>query len=91
MHPVVVLLRYIPYNLILSKIIMGRWGPAVSTLLLPPPNSFSSYHHVATKFPDLPANISHNTQGALDELSLDVSNDMNQSDGNVKQQALSPN
>ncbi|KAJ9079530.1 hypothetical protein DSO57_1034614 [Entomophthora muscae] len=38
MHPVVVLLRYIPYNLILSWIIMGRWGPAVGTLLLPLPN-----------------------------------------------------
>ncbi|KAJ9064785.1 hypothetical protein DSO57_1026716 [Entomophthora muscae] len=46
---------------------------------------------VATKFPDLPANVSHNTQGALNELSLDVSNNMNQSHGNVKLRALSPN
>ncbi|KAJ9058241.1 hypothetical protein DSO57_1014281 [Entomophthora muscae] len=46
---------------------------------------------VATKFPDLPTNVSPNTQGALDELSLDVSNDMNQSDGNVELWALSPN
>ncbi|KAJ9060979.1 hypothetical protein DSO57_1025235 [Entomophthora muscae] len=38
MHPVVVLLRYIPYNLILSWIITGRWGPSVGTLLLEPPN-----------------------------------------------------
>ncbi|KAJ9066495.1 hypothetical protein DSO57_1008980 [Entomophthora muscae] len=38
MHPVVCLLRYILYNLILSQIITGRWGPAVSTLLLPLPN-----------------------------------------------------
>ncbi|KAJ9062564.1 hypothetical protein DSO57_1039719 [Entomophthora muscae] len=32
------LLRYIPYNLILSQIITGRWGPAVGTLPLAPPN-----------------------------------------------------
>ncbi|KAJ9061005.1 hypothetical protein DSO57_1024986 [Entomophthora muscae] len=38
MHPVAGLLRYIPYNLILSRIITGRWGPAAGTLLLPPPN-----------------------------------------------------
>ncbi|KAJ9067129.1 hypothetical protein DSO57_1003041 [Entomophthora muscae] len=38
MHPVVGHLRYIPYNLILSRIIMGRWGPAVGTLSLLPPN-----------------------------------------------------
>ncbi|KAJ9051583.1 hypothetical protein DSO57_1003137 [Entomophthora muscae] len=38
MHPVVVLLRYIHYNLIISRIITGRWGPVVGTLLLPPPN-----------------------------------------------------
>ncbi|KAJ9063948.1 hypothetical protein DSO57_1035550 [Entomophthora muscae] len=31
---------------------------------------------VATKLPDFPANISYNTQGALDESPLDVSNDM---------------
>ncbi|KAJ9054547.1 hypothetical protein DSO57_1013213 [Entomophthora muscae] len=39
---------------------------------------------VATEFPDLPANVSYNTQEALDESSLDVSNNMNQSNGNVK-------
>ncbi|KAJ9057272.1 hypothetical protein DSO57_1024263 [Entomophthora muscae] len=32
---------------------------------------------VATEFPDLPANLSYNTQGALNESPLDVSNDMN--------------
>ncbi|KAJ9058127.1 hypothetical protein DSO57_1015548 [Entomophthora muscae] len=32
--------------------------------------------NVATKFPDLPANISYNTLGALNELPLDVSNVM---------------
>ncbi|KAJ9088093.1 hypothetical protein DSO57_1026410 [Entomophthora muscae] len=31
---------------------------------------------VATKFPDLPANVSYNTQGALDKPPLDVSNVM---------------
>ncbi|KAJ9051338.1 hypothetical protein DSO57_1005340 [Entomophthora muscae] len=48
-------------------------------------------YNVATESPDFPANISHNTQGTLDELSLDMSNGMNQSDDNVKLQALSPN
>ncbi|KAJ9078206.1 hypothetical protein DSO57_1009125 [Entomophthora muscae] len=38
MHPVVGLLLCIPYNLIISQIITGRWGPAVGTLLLAPPN-----------------------------------------------------
>ncbi|KAJ9050903.1 hypothetical protein DSO57_1039725 [Entomophthora muscae] len=38
MHPVVGLLSYIPYNLILNRIITGRWAPAVGTLLLTPPN-----------------------------------------------------
>ncbi|KAJ9053250.1 hypothetical protein DSO57_1026100 [Entomophthora muscae] len=32
------LLCYIPYNLVLRRIITGRWGPAVGTLLLLPPN-----------------------------------------------------
>ncbi|KAJ9065682.1 hypothetical protein DSO57_1017088 [Entomophthora muscae] len=41
MHPVVGLLRYIPYNLILSQIITGRWGPAVGNLLSTPPNVHS--------------------------------------------------
>ncbi|KAJ9090493.1 hypothetical protein DSO57_1001951 [Entomophthora muscae] len=38
MHPVIELLRYILYNLILNQIISGRWGPATGTLLLVPPN-----------------------------------------------------
>ncbi|KAJ9071701.1 hypothetical protein DSO57_1037089 [Entomophthora muscae] len=38
MHPVVGLLCYISYNLILSQVITKRWGPAVGTLLLSPPN-----------------------------------------------------
>ncbi|KAJ9059678.1 hypothetical protein DSO57_1038926 [Entomophthora muscae] len=46
---------------------------------------------VATKFPAFPANVSYNTQGALNEPPLDVSNIMNGSDGNVKWQALHPN
>ncbi|KAJ9064314.1 hypothetical protein DSO57_1031966 [Entomophthora muscae] len=40
---------------------------------------------------DLPANISYNTQGALDGPPLDVSNNMNQYNGNVELQALSHN
>ncbi|KAJ9081727.1 hypothetical protein DSO57_1011544 [Entomophthora muscae] len=32
---------------------------------------------VATEFPELPANVSHNTQRALNEPPLDVSNNMN--------------
>ncbi|KAJ9078184.1 hypothetical protein DSO57_1009358 [Entomophthora muscae] len=46
---------------------------------------------VATEVQTLPANISYNTQGALDESPLDVSNNMNQSDGNIKLRALHPN
>ncbi|KAJ9070423.1 hypothetical protein DSO57_1008163 [Entomophthora muscae] len=38
MHPVIGLLRYILYNLILNQIISGRWGPVAGTLLLVPPN-----------------------------------------------------
>ncbi|KAJ9077381.1 hypothetical protein DSO57_1017178 [Entomophthora muscae] len=38
MHPVVGLLCYIPYDLILSQIITGRWGPAAGALLLPLPS-----------------------------------------------------
>ncbi|KAJ9072854.1 hypothetical protein DSO57_1022799 [Entomophthora muscae] len=33
-------------------------------------------HGVATEFPESPANVSYNTQGALDELPLDISNVM---------------
>ncbi|KAJ9069627.1 hypothetical protein DSO57_1016629 [Entomophthora muscae] len=39
---------------------------------------------VATEFPDLPANVSYNTQGALNEPPLDISNNMDQSDGKFK-------
>ncbi|KAJ9089592.1 hypothetical protein DSO57_1011430 [Entomophthora muscae] len=39
MHPVIGLLRYIPYNLILNRIISGRWGPASGTLSLVLPNA----------------------------------------------------
>ncbi|KAJ9085747.1 hypothetical protein DSO57_1010976 [Entomophthora muscae] len=38
MHSVLGLLQYIPYNLILNRIISGRWGPASGTLLLAPQN-----------------------------------------------------
>ncbi|KAJ9080345.1 hypothetical protein DSO57_1026051 [Entomophthora muscae] len=38
MHPIIGLLHYISYNLILSQIITGRWGPVVGTLLSAPPN-----------------------------------------------------
>ncbi|KAJ9086197.1 hypothetical protein DSO57_1006708 [Entomophthora muscae] len=46
---------------------------------------------VATKFPSLPANVSYDTQGALNESPLDVSIGMSQTDGNIELQALSPN
>ncbi|KAJ9060958.1 hypothetical protein DSO57_1025504 [Entomophthora muscae] len=46
---------------------------------------------VATAFPDLPANVSYDTQGAFDESPLDVSNNMNQSGGNIKWRVLHPN
>ncbi|KAJ9073058.1 hypothetical protein DSO57_1020585 [Entomophthora muscae] len=46
---------------------------------------------VATEVQTPPANVSYNTQGALNELPLDVSNVMNESDGNVKWRALHPN
>ncbi|KAJ9075826.1 hypothetical protein DSO57_1032007 [Entomophthora muscae] len=45
----------------------------------------------STEFPDLPANVSYDIQGVLDESPLDVSNDMNQSDGSVELRALPPN
>ncbi|KAJ9065824.1 hypothetical protein DSO57_1015455 [Entomophthora muscae] len=38
MHPVLGLLQYILYNLILNRIISGRWGPALGTLSLAPQN-----------------------------------------------------
>ncbi|KAJ9077617.1 hypothetical protein DSO57_1015044 [Entomophthora muscae] len=38
MHPVIRLLRYIPYNLIMNQIISGRWCPATGTLSSVPPN-----------------------------------------------------
>ncbi|KAJ9064306.1 hypothetical protein DSO57_1032024 [Entomophthora muscae] len=47
--------------------------------------------YVATKFLDLPTNVSYDTQGALNESPLDVSNNMNQHDSNIKLQALSSN
>ncbi|KAJ9090070.1 hypothetical protein DSO57_1006464 [Entomophthora muscae] len=50
-----------------------------------------SFNLVATKIPLSPANVSHDTQGALDELSHDISNNMDQSEDEVKLQALSPN
>ncbi|KAJ9063245.1 hypothetical protein DSO57_1002149 [Entomophthora muscae] len=46
---------------------------------------------VATEIPSLPANISHNTHGALNKSPHDISNSMDQSDGDVKLQVLSPN
>ncbi|KAJ9083941.1 hypothetical protein DSO57_1029350 [Entomophthora muscae] len=46
---------------------------------------------VPTEVPSLPVNVSHNTQGVLNEPPHDVSNGMDQSDGNVKLRALSPN
>ncbi|KAJ9065372.1 hypothetical protein DSO57_1020225 [Entomophthora muscae] len=46
---------------------------------------------VATEIQTSPANVSYNTQGALDELPLDVSNVMSESDGNVEWRALHPN
>ncbi|KAJ9083732.1 hypothetical protein DSO57_1031752 [Entomophthora muscae] len=44
------------------------------------PNDLTLTHSiavVATKFPALPANVSYNTQGALNEPPLGVSNIMN--------------
>ncbi|KAJ9077569.1 hypothetical protein DSO57_1015582 [Entomophthora muscae] len=38
MHPVLGLLQYIPYNLILNRIISGRWGPSLGTLAAAPQN-----------------------------------------------------
>ncbi|KAJ9087346.1 hypothetical protein DSO57_1034243 [Entomophthora muscae] len=60
--------------------------PTINTDIAVGPQQF-----VATKISSLPANVSHNTQRALNELPHDVSNSMNQSDGNVKCWALSPN
>ncbi|KAJ9052532.1 hypothetical protein DSO57_1033195 [Entomophthora muscae] len=49
------------------------------------------YGNVATEVRTSPANISYNTQGALNESPLDISNIMNESDGNAKWQALHTN
>ncbi|KAJ9061373.1 hypothetical protein DSO57_1021418 [Entomophthora muscae] len=65
--------------------------PVICPIGIPTNNTYIKSHGVITKFPELPANVSYNTQGALNELPLDVSNNMNQSDGNVELQALSPN
>ncbi|KAJ9055540.1 hypothetical protein DSO57_1002835 [Entomophthora muscae] len=46
---------------------------------------------IATKIPLSPANVSHDTQGVLDESPHEVSNSMDQSNDNIKLQALSPN
>ncbi|KAJ9076495.1 hypothetical protein DSO57_1025657 [Entomophthora muscae] len=46
---------------------------------------------VATEVQTSPANVYYNTQGALNELPLDVSNVMNGSGGNVKWRELHPN
>ncbi|KAJ9081974.1 hypothetical protein DSO57_1009195 [Entomophthora muscae] len=46
---------------------------------------------VATEFPEFPVNVTYNAQGVLNESPLDVSNGMNQSDGNVELRSLSPN
>ncbi|KAJ9084427.1 hypothetical protein DSO57_1024656 [Entomophthora muscae] len=54
-------------------------------------NKITTVDSVATEVQTLPANVSYNTQGALDELPLDVSNVINESDGNGEWQALHPN
>ncbi|KAJ9057231.1 hypothetical protein DSO57_1039622 [Entomophthora muscae] len=48
MHPVIRLLRYILYNLILNQIISGKYGPLAGTLLSAPPNfNFAPTNFVA--------------------------------------------
>ncbi|KAJ9062718.1 hypothetical protein DSO57_1007888 [Entomophthora muscae] len=53
---------------------------------LSPPWSIASTKNLLS-----PANITHNTQGALNESPHDASNDIDQSEGKVKLQPLSPN
>ncbi|KAJ9063051.1 hypothetical protein DSO57_1004340 [Entomophthora muscae] len=65
-------------------------APPKSVLSIKAIKPFKKWALVATEFPDSPANVSHNTQGALNGLPLDVSNSINQSNGKVKLQALSP-
>ncbi|KAJ9052855.1 hypothetical protein DSO57_1029916 [Entomophthora muscae] len=52
----------------LLGILLGVFELIDSTILKGP--------SIATELPDLPANVYYNTQGALNELPLDVSNDM---------------
>ncbi|KAJ9068811.1 hypothetical protein DSO57_1024903 [Entomophthora muscae] len=59
------------YDWLPDKYFQGFCCFPVSILLL-----WAIYPSVATKFPDLPANVSYNTQGALNEPPLDVSNIM---------------
>ncbi|KAJ9051518.1 hypothetical protein DSO57_1003869 [Entomophthora muscae] len=49
------------------------------------------HHAVAPELPSLPANVSHNTQGALNGRPQDISNGMGQSKGSVELQAPPPN
>ncbi|KAJ9078570.1 hypothetical protein DSO57_1005413 [Entomophthora muscae] len=49
------------------------------------------FEALSQEAPSLPANVSPNMQGKLDELPHDMPNSMDQSDENVKLQALSPN
>ncbi|KAJ9054505.1 hypothetical protein DSO57_1013804 [Entomophthora muscae] len=84
--PLVQLLRNVPFGLTASQ---QQVCVTLKQKLKEAP--ILVYPYVATKFPDSPANVSYNTQGALNELSLDVSNNMNQSDGNIEWQVLHPN
>ncbi|KAJ9068414.1 hypothetical protein DSO57_1028990 [Entomophthora muscae] len=70
---------------------VGSWTdhPNCVPLKMIHPNCTSGI--VATKVQTLPANVSYNTQGALNELPLDISNVMNESGGNVKRRELHPN
>ncbi|KAJ9058690.1 hypothetical protein DSO57_1009769 [Entomophthora muscae] len=55
------------------------------------PEGYIAASTITSSQENLSANISHNTQGALNEPPLDISNSMEKSDGNAKQRALSPN
>ncbi|KAJ9058722.1 hypothetical protein DSO57_1009555 [Entomophthora muscae] len=69
-----------------SNLLVLQWGGKTPCISGQPTDQ-----SVATEFPDLPANVSYNTEGALNEPPLDVSNIMSESGGNVKWRKLHPN
>ncbi|KAJ9082634.1 hypothetical protein DSO57_1002580 [Entomophthora muscae] len=78
---------------LLSKKFLLKWSGMYKVIGHATSNNYYliDQQGVATKIQTSPAKVSYNTQGALNESPLDVSNVMNESGGNVKWWALPPN